>query len=603
MSTEDSKDPVEVTDTGEFVITKADPKEDKTGQPDEEEKDETSEENKTAKPDENIEETDDQQKKDPAEEDNKQELTEPEIICIDKFVYMMPTDQPEQADTKQPEQSEQNTEKPRKRLPHAVKILIAVFIGVASLACVYIVFCFSGIKSEIYQSTVINGVDITGMTKEEAADAVQAKFEDEYSDSAYTVTVKGESYSIPVFPLLSIDVSESIDEAYSLCHGEWYTRGFEYLQNQYTPSKTVEITIQPDVQNTDEIKSAVDDIADAFASSVVDSSWNYDGNLVTVTIGTHGESIDANKVYNEIITGLAKQEYTGTVEATIIEAEPAQVNTKEIVDAVYVAPVDAKYELQDGQVIVTPSTPGEQISEEEIATAISTAQEGSVLTFEKTSIEPGIKEDTLQAELFRDVIASYDVVDGGSPSQKTNQGLACSAVNGAIVMPGEVFSFIGLVGDTTADKGYVPDYAYSNGHLVTEYGGGICRVASTLYAAILNSNLEIEMRYPHSSPVHYLPLGMDATVSYPAPDLQFRNNQGHPVKVNMWLDGGFVHAEIIGTVSEEDPIVEVHLNPVSDMIVETWRVYYDRASGALLENEYISTSVYNELIYDYDEED
>ena len=487
-----------------------------------------------------------------------------------------------------------------KKFPRWIIVLIIVLAAAAVLAGLYIWFCFNNIQDEIYQQTFVNGIDITGMTVEEAKAAVQEKFEEEYRDAAYEVVIGDETWTIPVFPLLSIDADECIEDAYALCHGEWYTRGYEYLKNQYSPEKPVSVEILPETGSTDDIQKTVKEIAKEIDSPAQDSTWSYDGNTVSIQTGVHGESVDADKIYREIVSGLENGEYSGTVKAEPDVTKPGAVDPKEIAEAVYVAPKDAAYEYQDGQVIVTPSAQGEQISEEEIAAGLSQAEEGSTLTFEKSMIEPGVREETLQSELFRDVIAEYDVVDGGSPTQKTNQGLACSAINETILMPNEVFSFNNVVGDTTPEKGYVEDYAYNEGRLVTEYGGGVCRVASTLYAAVLGSNLEIVLRYNHSSPVHYLPLGMDATVSYPAPDLQFKNNQGHPIKILMRLENGVVHAEILGTKAEEDPYVEVQLNPLSDKIVETFRLYYDQEGGELQEKEYISTSVYKDLIYDDD---
>ncbi|GAA3325729.1 hypothetical protein GCM10020331_058800 [Ectobacillus funiculus] len=53
-------------------------------------------------------------------------------------------------------------------------------------------------------------------------------------------------------------------------------------------------------------------------------------------------------------------------------------------------------------------------------------------------------------------------------------------------------------------------------------GGGVCQVSTTLYGAVLRADLSIEERSNHSMPVHYVPLGQDATVADYGPDFKFK---------------------------------------------------------------------------------
>jgi vancomycin resistance protein YoaR len=77
-------------------------------------------------------------------------------------------------------------------------------------------------------------------------------------------------------------------------------------------------------------------------------------------------------------------------------------------------------------------------------------------------------------------------------------------------------------------------------------GGGVCQVSSTLFNAALTAKLPIEERHAHSMPVHYVPVGRDATVDYGSLDLKFRNNRKGPVIIKMYVGGGQVMAEIWG---------------------------------------------------------
>jgi len=123
-------------------------------------------------------------------------------------------------------------------------------------------------------------------------------------------------------------------------------------------------------------------------------------------------------------------------------------------------------------------------------------------------------------------------------------------LNGTVLAPGEVFSYNGTVGQRTTEKGYKAAGAYVGGKSVTEVGGGICQVSSTLYYSTLMANLEIVSRTCHMFTVSYMRLGMDATVSWPNPDFQFRNNTDYPIRIEAKVEGGMCKISLIGTKTD-----------------------------------------------------
>ncbi|GIM47294.1 hypothetical protein DNHGIG_28430 [Collibacillus ludicampi] len=126
-----------------------------------------------------------------------------------------------------------------------------------------------------------------------------------------------------------------------------------------------------------------------------------------------------------------------------------------------------------------------------------------------------------------------------SKSYVTNIQIASNAINNQVVQPGETFSFNKVTGFPTADKGYQPGPGISNGQVVQMLGGGICQVSTTLYDSVLNANLEVVERYPHSLPVSYVPRGKDAMVYIEEGyDFQFKNTTTEPVIIKSSLQGG-----------------------------------------------------------------
>lgn len=75
---------------------------------------------------------------------------------------------------------------------------------------------------------------------------------------------------------------------------------------------------------------------------------------------------------------------------------------------------------------------------------------------------------------------------------------------------------IKAVGVQTVEKGYREALVYTGGQSKPEVGGGVCQVASTLYYAVLQADLETTERAEHMFLVDYVPFGMDATPSSPS---------------------------------------------------------------------------------------
>lgn len=88
------------------------------------------------------------------------------------------------------------------------------------------------------------------------------------------------------------------------------------------------------------------------------------------------------------------------------------------------------------------------------------------------------------------------------------------------------------------ENGWLPATAFANGGAETrqEYGGGICQVSTTLYNAVLRSDLEIIARSGHTRKVRYIGGGLDAALSGKDKDFVFRNNTDSDIYVFMWVD-------------------------------------------------------------------
>ena len=112
---------------------------------------------------------------------------------------------------------------------------------------------------------------------------------------------------------------------------------------------------------------------------------------------------------------------------------------------------------------------------------------------------------------------------GSIASRIHNISVGTSSFDGALVEPGEVFSFNNTVGDVSTYTGYKQSYIIKDGQTVLGDGGGLCQVSTTLFRAAMDAGLPIVERRSHSYRVGYYEQdakpGLDATVYSPTTDL------------------------------------------------------------------------------------
>lgn len=133
------------------------------------------------------------------------------------------------------------------------------------------------------------------------------------------------------------------------------------------------------------------------------------------------------------------------------------------------------------------------------------------------------------------------------PNRNNNIQITCGVLNEHIVAPGETFSFTGLVGKSTYDKGYKQANVISNdGETIKGLGGGNCQVSSTLYNAVAAvPELEVIERHNHGAEVYYVPIGQDAAVAHGSIDFKFKNNLSSNIKIYASSDDKVITTSIV----------------------------------------------------------
>lgn len=148
-----------------------------------------------------------------------------------------------------------------------------------------------------------------------------------------------------------------------------------------------------------------------------------------------------------------------------------------------------------------------------------------------TTQEPkGSEEDLAKV---KDVLGTFTTsysTSGGARSGNVVNG--CNLINGTTLYPGDEFSAYEAVSPFSQENGYYMAASYLNGQVVDSLGGGICQVTTTLYNAVLLSELEVTERYNHSMIVTYVDPSADAAIAESSgKDFKFKNNLEYPVYI------------------------------------------------------------------------
>lgn len=421
--------------------------------------------------------------------------------------------------------------------------------------------------NRILNNVSIAGINLGGMTKEEAYAAIEMEFGDIYSETDMVVTLSDTVLTFsPADTGAKLDVDAVVKYAYS--YGRTGTKAEKEAAYQSSLSSVHTIGLLPYLNLDDAyIRSVLEEYASGFESIFTEASYVLEGEqppldaekydpsvpcqTLVITMGTPGLGADINALYNEIMDAYSLRIFSIEKEEASPDAVPEPPDVQAIYDELYIAPVDASIDMKTFEII--PGDFGCDFDLEAAEKLVFEAGYGDVIEIPLRYIEPEIMDDEV---LFRDVLGSCETKHTNDQDRNTNLRVACEAINGTVLKPGQTFSFNDHLGERTEAKGYKPAGTYAGTKLIDTVGGGICQVSTTLYYCTLLGDLEIVDRINHGLPVTYIDYGMDATVSWGGPDFKFRNNTNFPIKLLAEVSDGYVKMKIMGT-DEKDYYIKM----------------------------------------------
>lgn len=213
---------------------------------------------------------------------------------------------------------------------------------------------------------------------------------------------------------------------------------------------------------------------------------------------------------------------------------------KQIAQESYVPGSDAKIQFQPMSkdvFTITEGTEGSAVDVNNLYTLLKDKLEGggSTVTAQTQAVQPGVTAAMLREQT--QLLATCTTGLTEDSVRNNNIKLAATAVNGAVIYPGGELSFNTLTGERSTEKGYVDAPAISNGKLVDAPGGGVCQVATTIYVAALQTELDVVERHHHTWKMSYVEAGLDATVDWASKkDLRLGNSTQTPVYLVVRMD-------------------------------------------------------------------
>lgn len=461
-------------------------------------------------------------------------------------------------------------------------------------------------NGQIVSDVSVGGVEIGGLTKGEAKKALQAAFGEQFSQKTMEIrfseagtvleklNIRYPANSLLISPEEShakLDAAAAVKAAYAL--------GRTDLDGSRTMSLLPYLGLDEAA-----IRSVADSYAQQLAQLYQDSSYTIQGTApdvtnynestpcqtVTLFRGYPGIEIDADALYNEILEGYNTGSFAVSYQGTVSAKKPVSPDLDGLWEQTRLAPEDPSVDLTSYQVI--PGVHGYEFDLAEARQQFQNLAYGESTLISLHYTDPEIADEDAY---FQDVLGHCETPHGDNENRNGNLRKACGMLDGLVLQPGQELSYNEALGPRTKELGWLPAPAYSGTKLVDSPGGGICQVSSTLYLASVYSELTIVERRNHGYPVSYIPLGMDATVSWGFADLKIRNDSPMPVKIQAEESDGYVRISILGTETR-DYNVEMSYT-VGGRYVRTYMSKIDKETGEVISKEPYALSGYIDDIY------
>ena len=435
------------------------------------------------------------------------------------------------------------SEKSHPKLPIYGKRNIAPLFVSAFLVLfiiVLIIFLRRGFnQSTIYKGVLVEGRDMAGYSRDELYTYLDSHYKNRFDRLALTITSQDFEKIVTVSDLgITIDKDAMVQKAYETGRlGNILQRLFKILRLRIK-NETIEMILN---WQTEEFAYCLDQTYEEVYREIIPANIVILEDRVMLTTGLPGQEADKELLKDNILSAIQTLK-SAKISVPLIEKALPNTDVETLSDILNSEPIDAEFiKTSRTTYEIKPHQMGRRIDKNKLIGIVNYIDNRENKEYEELIlpvdfISPSLTKDSLVERLFRDVLASYTTHFKTNNVNNINRGinirLAAESIHGTILSSGEKFSFNEIVGARTSKRGYKTAHIFVAGEIRDGAGGGVCQVSTTLYNAVLRSNLEVLERHNHMFTVGYVPLGMDAAVSYGYADLVFENTTDHPLLIN-----------------------------------------------------------------------
>lgn len=508
-------------------------------------------------------------------------------------------------------------------------LLIAAIIMVSTM------FTAPADDGRILKGVVAAGVNIGGMTPEEATAALQEATANTYSKLDMVVTVLDTKINLsPADTGASLDIQAVVQDAYNYGRTGSRAEQTQAKNNALTNSVIIPIVSHLNL-DTEYIRNEINKLGAQFSSTLKQPTIELKGTkpamgvskpdttkvhqTLEIYVGTAEYGLDTNKLYNQVLEYYNINIFQVVYNPTVLSPESIEEELLGYYEDLCVEPVDAQ--MDPVTFDITPEVYGYGFNLNEVKELIAKAPYGTTLTIELTYLTPNLTEDLISGNLFKNEVGKAESALTLDEFWNTNATLAAEKLNGLIIKAGDVFSFNEALGALTIENGFVEALAYRGTVVVPMIGGGVTHTASVLYNSVLEAELEIVEYHNHIYAPNFTDVGYDAYVAEGKADFRFRNTRPDPVRIKAEVVEGEIIISIEGTETR-DYLVEINVltvqtlrpgvlynvmqsnNPgnyqdgdtlsdgMNGYVVEIYKTVHDIQDGVLIEELLLGTYTY-----------
>lgn len=442
-------------------------------------------------------------------------------------------------------------------------ILIAIFLGIL-IALISTWYFTHKNDIKIQGGVYIKGVDVSGLTKEEAKGTVQAYLNEVMSDY---VIFKYNNYEYNV-EVSQINAYFDIDSAVNYAYNIGRKRDFFTDISEYTSVLMNKIDIEPVLKYNEH---ALDDYIDFLQVSLPDQveqgSYYIENNELVISTGKNGAGIYKDELKKIVLESLQDVSYSHAIlEIPTYTTYPDKMDVNIIHNDIYKEMKNAYYTSNPYEIFVEQT--GVDFDVNQVESLINSG-ESNEYRIALTYTYPETTVGELGLDAFPNRLSTFSTNYVNNPNRTTNLKLASGKINGTVVMPGETFSFNQVVGKRTRAAGYKDAAIFSDGMVTDGLGGGICQITSTLYDAVIFADLEIVYRRNHMFIPSYVNGGEDATVVWGSTDFKFKNSRDYPIKIISSVEGGVATVSIYGLATNNEYDISIETETIKSIPYST----------------------------------